>query len=124
MDLSWSQTPNSVWWALEKSGSTTSLLGDSLTSPVTPSRMPGSSFAINNFYEYADEPDLGESEEDIVEWMKESQLRGAIRYCQVLPVSTMLSNSYFDRTSTVSLVKVLSPFFFFLLDTLVAGTCA
>lgn len=83
MDLSWSQTPNSVWWALEKSGSTTSLLGDSLTSPVTPSRMPGSSFAINNFYEYADEPDLGESEEDIVEWMKESQLRGAIRYCQV-----------------------------------------
>lgn len=81
MDLSWSQTPNSVWWALEQSGSTASLLGDSPASPTfSPNWKLGS---VNNFYDYADEHDLGESEEEIMEWVKEHSSRGVIRYISV-----------------------------------------
>ena len=82
MDLSWSQTPTSVWWALEQSGSTASLLGDSPASPTfSPNWKLGSA---NNFYDYADEHDLGESEEEIMEWVKEHSSRGVIRYILAL----------------------------------------
>ena len=78
MDLSWNRTPSSVWWALEQSGSTASLLGGSPASPTSsPNWMLGS---VNNFYDYADEHDFGESEEDIMEWVKEHSSRGVIRY--------------------------------------------
>ena len=78
MDLSWSQTPSSVWWALEQSGSTASLLGDS---PASPSFSPNWKLgSANNFYDYADEHDLGESEEEIMDWVKEHSSRGVIRY--------------------------------------------
>ena len=36
--------------------------------------------SVNNFYDYADEHDFGESEEDIMEWVKEHSSRGVIRY--------------------------------------------
>lgn len=84
MDLSWSQTPNTVWWALETSSSSISL--ENLLNPPSPNRDRSHTLsrdersAATIFYNYApDETDLGETEEDIIEWVKENPNRGAIR---------------------------------------------
>ena len=84
VELSWSQTPNSLWWALESSVTTTSL-DDLLSSPTTsPQRHAGSLRNQTNsptiFYNYADETDFAESEADLTQWVKEHHNRGIIRF--------------------------------------------
>lgn len=85
MELSWSQTPSKVWWALETSGpSTTSLTLDDLRSPAPPSpaRSFGDSLRLDKstiFYNYVDEPDYKESEEELVDWLRDYRTRGVIR---------------------------------------------
>ena len=78
VDLSWSQTPNSVWWALEVSTSVASLtgLGEDITSPH---KRLGSELTANNFYDYADEAEVEEDEEELMEWVKEYAGRGIVR---------------------------------------------
>ena len=86
MEMSWSRTPNKVWWALETSGaSTTSLTLDDLRSPAPPSpaRSLGDSLKLDKstiFYNFVDEPDCKENEEDLSEWLKDYRTRGVIRY--------------------------------------------
>ena len=83
MELSWSQTPSKVWWALETGPSSTSLTVDDLRSPAPPSpRSPGDSLKHDKstiFYNFVEEPDYKESEEEISEWLKDYRTRGVIR---------------------------------------------
>ena len=80
MDMSWSQTPNKVWWALESSASLASLTGygESLTSAQQHPR--GFGRDNYNFYDYADEAELEEDEEQLGEWVREHSNRGIIRW--------------------------------------------
>ena len=78
MDMSWSQTPSSVWWALEASVSTASLTG--LGEPLSTFQHGGVLGVGSNFYDFADESELEEDEEQLVEWVKEHNSRGIIRY--------------------------------------------
>lgn len=110
MDLSWSQTPNSVWWALESSASMASLhaLGE-MPSPRRhrPEGM-GRELATHNFYEYADGG--GEDEldgEQLVDWVKEDPSRGIIRVYQA-------GSSYFELmrcTTETTAESILARFF-------------
>ena len=88
MDLSWSQTPNSVWWALEASASYASL--DSLVgSPslrLDPSQSLRRDTAAQNIYNYADETDIGQPEDELLQWAKQHHNRGVIRYNVVVVV--------------------------------------
>ncbi len=88
MELSWSQTPSTVWWALENSSSSISV--ENMLSPPSPTRTRDRSGTISRdkreaatiFYNYApDEVDLGETEDDIKRWIKgdRDRTRGAIR---------------------------------------------
>ena len=82
MELSWSQTPSRVWWALSSGASVSSLGLDSLRSPSSSIRSPGDTLRrekVDIFYNYADETDYQESEEEISEWLKEHRTRGVIR---------------------------------------------
>jgi hypothetical protein len=93
MEMSWSHTPSSVWWALEASSSGVSLEGDQ-NSP-TGADLPGSTRArsptlrprphmpgkeVTNFYDYAGEGEEGE--EDMEKWILQQPNRGAIRVYQ------------------------------------------
>ncbi len=86
MELSWSQTPNKVWWALEASGaSSVSLSLDDLNrTPSSPFRYGENSLRHDNdtsniFYNYADETDYTETEEELIEWLRDDLSRGIIR---------------------------------------------
>lgn len=85
MEMSWSQTPSKVWWALETGPSSTSLTLDDLRSPAPPSpaRSFGDSLRLDKstiFYNYVDEPDNEENEDYLKEWLKDYRTRGVIRY--------------------------------------------
>ena len=84
MELSWSQTPGKVWYALDGSSSFTNLGLDDLRSPASPTRSIGGTLRPEEqskiFYNYADDTDYKESEEEIAEWIKEYRTRGVIRY--------------------------------------------
>ncbi len=84
MEMSWSQTPSTVWWALETSSSSMNL--ENMLSPPSPTRDRSGTIsrdkkgAATIFYNYApDEVDLGETEEDVKRWIKADQTRGAVR---------------------------------------------
>lgn len=88
MELSWSQTPGKVWWALESGPSGTSLALDDLRTPSSPVRsLAGGSLKHDQstiFYNYVDETDYKESEEQLSDWLKDYRTRGVIRYCREL----------------------------------------
>lgn len=81
MDLSYSQTPNSLWWALEASNSITTLheaAGSSL--PASPfRRRAGTALSDKMFYDFADEVDGEEDEAVLGKWMAEDADRGVLR---------------------------------------------
>lgn len=88
VELSWSQTPSSVWWALETGiGASNRSLDNILNSP---SHAKAASSARKNllhhqlssptiFYNSLDERDFGEHAEDLEEWVTEDPSRGVIR---------------------------------------------
>ena len=79
MDFSYSQTPNSVWWALEASHSL-STLNETDSPPTSPFRhRAGTALSDKMFYEFADEVDGDEDEKALIEWMKEYADRGVLR---------------------------------------------
>ncbi len=80
--MSWSQTPNSVWWALEASASAASLTGLGDTLPMRHGLpRPGGTLGMgNNFYDYADDAELEEDEDRLAEWVREHENRGIVRY--------------------------------------------
>ena len=92
MDLSWSQTPSSVWWALENA-STASISTESSRShvqqqrrrkkrPTTRKKRSEQAVSVLNFYDYADADQVEESEEALDAWTKEHNDRGVIRVYQ------------------------------------------
>ncbi len=86
MELSYSQTPSRVWWALEASQSLHQL-DDLRSAPASPMHAPASSRSQERtpgagnfvFYDYVDETDNQDSEEQLKEWLKQHRNRGIIR---------------------------------------------
>ena len=85
VELSWSQTPSSVWWALETGTAGSNLSLDNILSPPTPNKAPGKRTLQHQltsptiFYNSLDETDFGEREEDLEQWVGEDPSRGIIR---------------------------------------------
>ena len=88
VELSWSQTPSSVWWALETGTAASNLSLDNILSPPTPNKLAvsGSRRALQHqltsptlFYNCLDETDFGERDEDLEQWVSEDPSRGIIR---------------------------------------------
>lgn len=86
VELSWSQTPSSVWWALETGTATSNLSLDNILSPPTPTKAAGSKRTLQHqltsttiFYNSLDETDFGQREEDLEHWVSEDPGRGIIR---------------------------------------------
>ena len=79
MDFSYSQTPNSLWWALEASNSITTL-HEAGSLPASPfRRRAGTALSDKMFYDFADEVDGEEDEAVLGEWMMEGTDRGVLR---------------------------------------------
>ena len=90
VELSWSQTPSSVWWALETGTAASNLSLDNILSPPTPNKLAAGSDSrkrtlqhqLTNptiFYNSIDETDSGERDEDLEQWVSEDPSRGIIR---------------------------------------------
>ena len=90
VELSWSQTPSSVWWALETGTAASNLSLDNILSPPTPNKLAAGSGSrkrtlqhqLTNptiFYNSIDETDSGERDEDLEHWVSEDPSRGIIR---------------------------------------------
>jgi len=89
MELSFSQTPNRVWWALEASATSISLTQrDDLRSPPAtplhpsgPDGKDGRELGASNFvfYDYVDETDSTEDKEELEKWLKGNRNRGLVR---------------------------------------------
>ena len=85
VELSWSQTPSSLWWALETGTGTSNLSLDNILSPPSPIKSVGSRTLKRQitdptiFYNSLDETDFGEREEDLEQWVTEDPNRGIIR---------------------------------------------
>ena len=90
VELSWSQTPSSVWWALETGTAASNLSLDNILSPPTPNKLATASGSRKRtlqhqltsptiFYNSLDETDFGERDEDLEQWVSEDPNRGIIR---------------------------------------------
>ena len=88
VELSWSQTPSSVWWALETGTAASNLSLDNILSPPTPNKaalgkrartLQHQLTSPTIFYNSLDETDFGEREEDLEQWVSEDPSRGIIR---------------------------------------------
>ena len=87
MELSFSQTPSRVWWALEASATSHSLQLDDLRAPsasplyTSGSEVHGNELGVGNyvFYDYVDETDHKESNEELAKWLRQHRNRGIIR---------------------------------------------
>ena len=90
VELSWSQTPSSVWWALETGTAASNLSLDNILSPPTPNKLAAASGGRKRtlqhqltsptiFYNSLDETDFGERDEDLEQWVNEDPSRGIIR---------------------------------------------
>lgn len=87
VELSWSQTPSSVWWALETGTAASNLSLDNILSPPTPNKTAsGSKRTLHHqltsptiFYNSLDETDFGERDEDLEQWVSDDPSRGIIR---------------------------------------------
>ena len=88
VELSWSQTPSSVWWALETGTGASNLSLDNILN--SPAHKKVASSARKNllhhqlssptiFYNSLDETDFGEHEGDLEQWVAEDATRGVIR---------------------------------------------
>ena len=108
VELSWSQTPSSVWWALETGTAASNLSLDNILSPPTPNKLAAGSGSrkrtlqhqLTNptiFYNSIDETDSGERDEDLEHWVSEDPSRGIIR----LPCM-----SYFYKIPCQSVQKI------------------
>ena len=86
VELSWSQTPSSVWWALETGTAASNLSLDNILSPPTPNKAVSGKRTLQHqltsptiFYNSLDETDFGVREEDLEQWVSEDPSRGIIR---------------------------------------------
>ena len=85
VELSWSQTPSSVWWALETGTAASNLSLDNILSAPTPTKKAGKrtlQYQLTSptiFYNSLDETDFGERDEDLEQWVTEDPSRGVIR---------------------------------------------
>lgn len=97
--MSWNQTPNTVWWALETSISAGSLsaLGDTLPSPKGGARPKGSR---NDIFDYADDAELEEDEEQLANWVMEHASRGILRWVAMATLTSRLA--YRSSSPTLS----------------------
>lgn len=86
VELSWSQTPSSVWWALETGSAPSNLSLDNILSAPTPTKTAGKRSLLRQitsptvFYNSLDETDsASEQEKDLEQWVAEDPNRGIIR---------------------------------------------
>jgi len=83
MEMSWSHTPSSVWWALEASSSV-SLDGHSPSDSLQPRLEQPDKDLTNLYYDYADEGETA-VEEELQQWVVQHPFRGVVRW--VWPLS-------------------------------------
>ena len=103
VELSWSQTPSSVWWALETGSAPSNLSLDNILSAPTPTKTAGKRSLLRQitsptvFYNSLDETDsASEQEKDLEQWVAEDPNRGIIR---------LAHNEYATRGECLNLCK-------------------
>jgi hypothetical protein len=120
VELSWSQTPSSVWWALETGTGASNLSLDNILSPPTPSKLSAASGRRKRthqhqltsptiFYNSLDETDFGEREEDLEQWVSNDPSRGIIRSAWAMATANPSINftQYHDSPLKLNLWWVL-----------------
>ena len=107
VELSWSQTPSSVWWALETGTGASNLSLDNILSSPTPTKkasvgkrtLQRQLTSPTLFYNSLDETDFGEQEQDLEHWMSEDPNRGVIRLVSVMKLNKYRSFMHIHNTN-------------------------